>query len=79
MASDLNAFREITNQIEKLSSDDGTSQILGVDLMFMLSLSLPDYYKPLVMALHPRSEVLTFDLWPGDFWKSLCAGKPQWP
>ena len=27
MASHLNAFREITNQIENLSSDEGTSQI----------------------------------------------------
>ena len=49
MASHLNAVREITNQIENLSSDEGTSQIQGVDLVSMLSLSLPDSYEPLVM------------------------------
>ena len=65
MASHLNAFREITNQIENLSSDEGTSQIQGVDLVSMLSLSLPDSYEPLVMALQSRSEVLTFDFMAG--------------
>ena len=61
MAAHLNAFWEIANQIENLSSDDGTSQIQGVDLVSMLSVSLPDLYEPLVMALQSRSEVLTFD------------------
>ena len=37
MASHLNAFREIANQIDNLSSDEGTSQIQGVDLVSMLS------------------------------------------
>ena len=46
MASHLNAFREIANQIANLSSDEGTSQIQGVDLVSMLSLSLPDLYEP---------------------------------
>ena len=61
MAAHLNGFREIANQIENLSSDDGTSQIQGVDLVSMLSVSLPDSYEPLVMALQSRSEALTFD------------------
>ena len=58
-------FREITNQIENLSSEDGTSQIQGVDLVSMLSLSLPDSYEPLIMALLSRSETLTFDFMAG--------------
>ena len=66
MASHLNAFRHIMNQIENLSSDEGTSQIQGVDLVSMLSLSLPDSFEPLVMALQSRSEVLTFDFMAGQ-------------
>ena len=65
MAGHLNVFREITNQIENLSSEDGTSQIQGVDLVSMLSLSLPDSYEPLIMALPSRSEILTFDFMAG--------------
>ena len=61
MAVHLNNFREIANQIEYLSSDDGTSQIQGVVLVSMLSVSLPESYEPLVMALQSRSETLTFD------------------
>ena len=61
MASHLNTYREIANQIENLSSSDGTSEIQGVDLVSMLSLSLPDSYEPLIMALQSRSEELTFD------------------
>ena len=61
MAAHLNAFREMSNQIENLSSDEGTSQIQGVDLVSMLSVSLPESYEPLIMALQSRSEVLTFD------------------
>ena len=65
MASHLNVFREISNQIENLSSSDGTLQIWGVDLISMLSLSLPDSYEPLIMALQSRSEELTFDFMAG--------------
>ena len=65
MAGHLNVFREITNQIENLSSEDGTSQIQGVDLVSMISLSLPDSYEPLIMALQSRSEILTFDFMAG--------------
>ena len=61
MATHLYAFREIATQIENLSSDDGMSQIQGLDLVSTLSLSLPDSYEPLVMTLQSRSEPLTFD------------------
>ena len=65
MASHLNAFREISNQIENLSTRDGAPLIQGIDLVSMLSLSLPDSYEPLVMALQSRSEELTFDFFAG--------------
>ena len=65
MASHLNAFRDITNQIQNLSSDEGTSRIQRVDLVSMLSLSLLDSYEPLVMALQSRSKELTFDFMAG--------------
>ena len=65
MASHLNVFREIANQIENLSNGDGGSQIRGIDLISMLSLSLPDLYEPLIMALQSRSEQPTFDFMAG--------------
>ena len=64
-ASHLNVFREITNQIENPSSEERTSQIQGVDLLSMLSLSLLNSYEPLVRALQSRSGVLTFDFMTG--------------
>ena len=36
MATHLNTFKEIATQIENLSSDDGTSQIQGVDLLWSI-------------------------------------------
>ena len=65
MAFHLNVFREIANQIENLSNGDGGSQIRGVDLISMISLSLPDSYEPLIMALQSRREELTFDFMAG--------------
>ena len=61
MTAHLNSFREMANQMENLSSDDGTSQMEGVGLVSMLSISLPDSYKPLIMALQSRTEAPTFD------------------
>ena len=61
MATHLNEFRDLANQIANLSAGDDSTQIQGVDLVSMLSLSLPDSYEPLIMALQSRSEELTFD------------------
>ena len=44
MASHLNEFRDLANQIANLSAGDDSTQIQGVDLVSMLSLSLPDSY-----------------------------------
>ena len=65
MASHLNEFRDLANQIANLSAGDDSTQIQGVDLVSMLSLSLPDSYEPLIMALQSRSEELTFDFMAG--------------
>ena len=65
MASHLNEFRDLANQIANLSAGDESTQIQGVDLVSMLSLSLPDSYEPLIMALQSRSEEPTFDFMAG--------------
>ena len=65
MASHLKEFRDLANQIANLPAGDDSTQIQGVDLVSMLSLSLPDSYKPLIMALQSRSEELTFDFMAG--------------
>ena len=61
MASHVNEFRDLVNQIANLSAGDDSTQIQGVDLVSMLSLSLPDSSEPLIMALQSRREELTFD------------------
>ena len=65
MASHLNELRDLAHQIANLSAGDDSTQIQGVDLVSMLSLSLPDSYEPLIMALQSRSEELTFDFMAG--------------
>jgi len=60
MAEHLNKFRELANQVEGLS---GTGK--GIDnneLVTLLSLSLPDSYKPIIMALQSRADEVTFDI-----------------
>jgi hypothetical protein len=59
MAVHLNTFRELANQVASLSTEG--IGVVDADLVSMLSLSLPDSYEPLIMALHSRSEVTTFD------------------
>ena len=61
MASRNNVFREIVNQTENLSNGDGKSQICRIDLISMLSISLPDSSEPLIKAWQSQCEELTFD------------------
>lgn len=42
VASHLNEFPDLVNEIVNLSAGDDSTQIHRVDLVFMLSLSLPD-------------------------------------
>ena len=75
MASHLNEFRDLANQIANLSAGDDSTQIQGVDLVSMLSLSLPDSYEPLIMALQSRSEELTFDFMAGRLLQESTRGQ----
>ena len=63
MAQHLNQFRELTNQLRGLSAEGK-----GLDdskLLTILTLSLPDSYEPLVMALQSRTDLITFDIMAG--------------
>ena len=63
MAEHLNQFRELANQLRGLSTDGK-----GVDdgeLLTILTLSLPESYEPLVMALQSRTDLITFDVMAG--------------
>ena len=63
MAQHLNHFRELANQLRSLSVDGK-----GMDdseLVTILTLSLPESYEPLVMALQSRSDTVTFDTMAG--------------
>jgi len=60
MAEHLNKFRELANQVEGLS---GTGKgIENNELVTLLSLSLPDSYEPIIMALQSRADKVTFDI-----------------
>ena len=59
MSTHLNSFKELSTQVANLSPNG-----LGVpdnDLVSMLSLSLPQSYEPLIMAVQSRTENVTFD------------------
>jgi len=63
MAQHLNAFRELPNQLRSLSEDG--KRMNDTELVTILTLSLPESYEPLVMALQSRSEPITFDTMAG--------------
>ena len=60
MAQHLNQFPELANQLRGLSAERkglDTSELLTI-----LTLSQPDSYKPLVMALQSRTNLITFNI-----------------
>ena len=59
MAKHLNQFRELSNQLRSLSVDGKGME--DSELVTILTLSLPESYKLLVMALQSRSDTVTFD------------------
>lgn len=63
MAQHLNLFRELANQLRSLSQDGKGMD--DTELVTILTLSLPQSYEPLVMALQSRSDTITFDMMAG--------------
>ena len=63
MSAHVNTFKELSTQVANLSSD-GVG-IPDSDLVSMLSLSLPQSYEPLIMAVQSRADVITFDFLTG--------------
>ena len=63
MSAQVNKFKELATQVAKLSPD-GVG-IPDSDLVAMLSLSLPESYEPLIMAVQSPAENITFDFLTG--------------
>jgi len=63
MARHLNQFPELANQLQSLSEHGKGME--DRKLVTILTLSLPPFYEPLVMALQSRSDTITFDLMAG--------------
>ena len=59
----LNSFRELANQLRGLSTEG--KEIDDSELLTILTLSLPESYEPLVMALQSRADIVTFDMMAG--------------
>ena len=63
MSAHVNSFKELSTQVANLSPDG-----VGIpdgDLVSMLSLSLPESYEPLIMAVQSRADNITFDFLTG--------------
>jgi len=63
MAENLNRFRELASQVQGLSGNG--KAIDENELVTLLSLSLPDFYEPIIMALQSRTDDLTFNIFAG--------------
>lgn len=63
MAEHLNQFRELANQLRGLANDGKGME--DSELTTILTLSLPEAYEPLVMALQSLSDTITLDMMAG--------------
>jgi len=63
MAQHLNQFWELANQLRGLLGEG--KGLYDTELLTILTLSLPESYEPLVMALQSRSDLITFDIMAG--------------
>jgi len=60
MAEHLNRFRELANQVESLSANGKGME--ENELVTLLSLSLPESYEPVIMALQSRADNVSLDI-----------------
>ena len=63
MAQHLNQFRELANQLRDLTTEG--KEIDDRELLTILTLSLPESYEPLVIALQSRADLVTFNIMAG--------------
>jgi len=63
MSAHVNSFKEVSTQVANLSPD-GVG-IPDSDLVSLLSLSLPESYEPLIMAVQSSADNITFDFLTG--------------
>jgi len=60
MSQHLNNFRELANQLRGLSTEG--KEVDDGEILTILTLSLPESYEPLVMALQSCSDLIRFDI-----------------
>lgn len=79
MSAHLNTFKELSTQVANLSPN--RIGIPDTDLVSMLSLSLPQSYEPLIMAVQSRADTITFDFLSGrllqEATRRQAAGTPS--
>lgn len=63
MSAHVNSFKELSTQVANLSPNG--IGIPDIDLVSMLSLSLPELYDPLIMAVQSKADNITFDFLTG--------------
>jgi len=63
MTEHLNKFRELANEVGSLSANGKGME--ENELVTLLSLSLPESYEPVIMALQSRTDDVSFDIFAG--------------
>ena len=76
MSVHLNSFKELTTQVAN-HSPNGVG-IPDSDLVFMLSLSLPQLCEPLIMAVQSRADNITFDFLTGRLLQEATQRQAAW-
>jgi len=63
MVQQLNQFRKLANQLEGVSAE--ANDMNDSELLTILTLSLQEFYEPLLMALQSQTDGITFDIMGG--------------